>query len=53
MIDMGQDLVDLDALMAPRPALVSGSVQDPPRNWQSLNHLEAVNNLLAASIVPS
>jgi gamma-glutamyltranspeptidase/glutathione hydrolase len=26
--------------------LVSGGVQDPPRNWRALNHLVAVNNLL-------
>jgi hypothetical protein len=32
--------------MAPRPVLVSGGVQDPPRNWQALNHLVAVNTLL-------
>lgn len=46
LIDAGEDLVDLHALMAPRPVLVSGGVQDPPKNWQALNHLVAVNNLL-------
>jgi dienelactone hydrolase len=46
LIDAGDDLVDLHALMAPRPVLVSGGVQDPPRNWQALNHLVAVNTLL-------
>ena len=46
LIDAREDLVDLHALMAPRPVLVSGGVQDPPRNWQALNHLVAVNNLL-------
>lgn len=46
LIDTGDDLVDLHALMAPRPVLVSGGVQDPPRNWQALNHLVAVNTLL-------
>ena len=46
MIDAGEDLVDLHALMAPRPVLVSGGVQDPPKNWQALNHLVAINNLL-------
>jgi dienelactone hydrolase len=46
MVDAGQDLVDLHALMAPRPLLVSGGVQDPPRNWIALNHLVAVNELL-------
>lgn len=46
MIERGEDLVDLHALMAPRPVLVSGGVQDPPKNWQALNHLVAVNALL-------
>jgi dienelactone hydrolase len=46
MIDAGDDLVDLQALMAPRPVLVSGGVQDPPKNWTALNHLVAVNALL-------
>lgn len=46
MIAAGEDLVSLHALMAPRPVLVSGGVQDPPRNWVALNHLVAVNDLL-------
>jgi dienelactone hydrolase len=46
LIAAGEDLVDLHALMAPRPVLVSGGVQDPPRNWLALNHLVAVNRLL-------
>jgi gamma-glutamyltranspeptidase/glutathione hydrolase len=46
MVDAGEDLVDLHALMAPRPVLVSGGVQDPPKNWQALNHLVAVNSML-------
>ena len=46
MIDAGEDLVDLHALMAPRPVLVSGGTEDPPRNWRALNHLVAVNRLL-------
>jgi dienelactone hydrolase len=49
MIDAGQDLVDLHALMAPRPVLVSGGTEDPPRNWIALNHLIAVNNVLGHS----
>src|SRR5262245_46063780 len=32
--------------MAPRPVLVSGGVQDPPKNWRALNHLVAVNAVL-------
>ncbi len=46
LIDAGEDLVDLHALMAPRPVLVSGGAEDPPRNWQALNHLVAVNDVL-------
>lgn len=46
LIDTGEDLIDLHALMAPRPVMVGGGVQDPPRNWIALNHLVAVNNLL-------
>ena len=46
LIEGGDDLVDLHALMAPRPVLVSGGVQDPPKNWQALNHLVAVNQVL-------
>ena len=46
LVDAGEDLVDLHALMAPRPVLVAGGVQDPPRNWQALNHLVAVNDVL-------
>jgi dienelactone hydrolase len=46
LIDAGDDLVDLHALMAPRPVLVSGGTEDPPQNWRALNHLVAVNKLL-------
>jgi dienelactone hydrolase len=46
LVDAGEDLVDLHALMAPRPVLVSGGTEDPPRNWRALNHLGAVNKLL-------
>ncbi|HLJ11435.1 MAG TPA: sialidase, partial [Planctomycetaceae bacterium] len=46
LVDAGDDLVDLHALMAPRPVLVSGGTEDPPRHWQALNHLVAVNELL-------
>jgi dienelactone hydrolase len=46
LVDAGDDLVDLHALMAPRPVLVSGGVQDPPKNWIALNHLVAINKLL-------
>ncbi len=46
LIDAGDDLVDLHALMAPRPVMVSGGTEDPPNNWTALNHLVAVNELL-------
>jgi dienelactone hydrolase len=46
LFEAGDDLVDLHALMAPRPVLVSGGTEDPPRNWIALNHLIAVNDLL-------
>lgn len=46
LVDAGEDLVDFHALMAPRPVLVSGGTEDPPRNWTALNHLVAVNELL-------
>lgn len=46
MVEAGEDLVDLHALMAPRPVLVSGGTEDPPRNWRALNHLVAVNEVL-------
>ena len=46
LVDAGDDLVDFHALMAPRPVLVSGGTEDPPRNWIALNHLVAVNDVL-------
>jgi dienelactone hydrolase len=46
LVDAGEDLVDLHALMAPRPVMVGGGVQDPPRNWVALNHLVEVNKVL-------
>ena len=46
LVEAGDDLVDLHALMAPRPVLVSGGTEDPPRNWRALNHLLRVNELL-------
>ena len=46
LVEARDDLIDLHALMAPRPVLVSGGTEDPPRNWQALNHLVALNKLL-------
>ena len=42
----GHDLHELEALLAPRPFLVSGGAEDPPERWRTLNHLVAVNRLL-------
>ena len=46
LIRAGRDLHELHALMAPRPFLVSGGAEDPPKRWQALNHTIAVNALL-------
>ena len=46
LIEQGHDLVEFQALMAPRPFLVSGGAEDPPKRWTALNHLRAVNQLL-------
>ncbi|MSR31398.1 MAG: sialidase [Gemmataceae bacterium] len=46
LMEKGRDLQELHALMAPRPVLVSGGSEDPPRRWQALNHLVAVNRFL-------
>lgn len=45
----GRDLHELHALMAPRPFLVSGGSEDPPKRWVPLNHTIAVNRLLGYS----
>lgn len=42
----GHDLHELQALMAPRPFLVSGGAEDPAERWKALNHVRAVNDLL-------
>jgi hypothetical protein len=49
MIETGRDLHELHALIAPRPFLVSGGVEDPPARWVALNHAIAVNRLLGHS----
>jgi dienelactone hydrolase len=46
LILKGHDLHELHALMAPRPFLVSGGAEDPPKRWKALNHSVAVNKLL-------
>lgn len=42
----GRDLHELQALMAPRPFMVSGGAEDMPARWKALNHAVAVNRLL-------
>ena len=46
LIEKGHDLQELHALMAPRPFLVSGGAEDPPKRWLALNHSIAVNDFL-------
>lgn len=46
MIATGHDLLELHALIAPRPFLVSGGSEDPPERWVALNHLIKVNQML-------
>jgi dienelactone hydrolase len=46
LVEGGHDLVELHALMAPRPFLVSGGTADMPERWAALNHAIAVNRLL-------
>jgi len=46
LIEKGHDLVEFQALMAPRPFLVSGGAEDPPKRWEALNHIIQVNHLL-------
>lgn len=48
LIEQGRDLVELHALMAPRPLLISGGTADLPERWVALNHAIAVNQLLGA-----
>lgn len=46
LIERSHDLTEFQALMAPRPFLVSGGAEDPPKRWAVLNHLVAVSKLL-------
>jgi dienelactone hydrolase len=46
LVEAGHDLVELHALMAPRPFLVSGGTADMVERWPALNHAIAVNRLL-------
>jgi dienelactone hydrolase len=46
LVEGGHDLVELHALMAPRPFLVSGGTADLSERWPALNHSIAINKLL-------
>jgi dienelactone hydrolase len=46
LIESHRNLHELHALMAPRPFLVSGGAEDPPKRWSVLQHAIAVNRLL-------
>jgi pimeloyl-ACP methyl ester carboxylesterase len=46
LVEAGHDLHELQALIAPRPFLVSGGAEDPPARWLALNHAVAVNRVL-------
>lgn len=45
LIKEGRDLIELHALMAPRPFLVSGGTADREERWTALNHAIEVNRL--------
>lgn len=49
LVETGHDLHELHVLMAPRPFLVSGGAEDPPKRWASLKHSIDVNSLLGVS----
>jgi hypothetical protein len=46
LVEQRMDLHELQALMAPRPFLVSGGAEDGPARWGALNHVIAVDRLL-------
>ncbi len=46
LIETGHDLHEIQALMSPRPFLVSGGAEDREERWRALNQIIAVNRLL-------
>lgn len=46
LINEGYNIIELHALMAPRPFLVSGGSEDTPKRWLALNHAIAINHFL-------
>jgi hypothetical protein len=49
LFESGHDLHEVQALMAPRPFLVSGGAEDTPQRWQALNRINEVYHLLGAT----
>ena len=49
LVEQGRDLHEVQALMAPRPFLVSGGAEDPPERWHALNRINEVYALLGAT----
>lgn len=46
LVETGHNLHELHVLMAPRPFLVSGGAEDPPKRWSDLHWALKVNQLL-------
>jgi dienelactone hydrolase len=46
LVERGHNLHELHVLMAPRPFLVSGGAEDPPKRWSDLHWALEVNRLL-------
>lgn len=46
LIAAGRNLHEVEALIAPRPFLVSGGAEDPPERWKALNRVAEVYRLL-------
>jgi hypothetical protein len=49
LFESGRDLHEVQALMAPRPFLVSGGAEDQPARWRPLNRINEVYTLLGAT----
>jgi hypothetical protein len=49
LIEAGRDLHEVQALMAPRPFLVSGGAEDPKERWHALNRINEVYQLLGVT----
>lgn len=49
LLESSRDLHEVQALMAPRPFLVSGGSEDPPERWHPLNRINEVYTLLGAT----